>query len=91
MKIEAPWTDGQVAGLNAWQACGWVHPFTCPGPRMNAAHRAYQAEHGGDFGQLTATPAGWICPVCSYKQMWAHDFMFNGAPPEPQILRGDGR
>jgi hypothetical protein len=26
--IEAPWTDDQVASLNAYQACGYRHPFT---------------------------------------------------------------
>lgn len=24
---------------------------------------------------LIATNNGWICPVCDYKQNWAHDFM----------------
>jgi len=26
--IEAPWTDDQVASLNAYQKCGYHHPFT---------------------------------------------------------------
>lgn len=24
---------------------------------------------------LIATEEGWICPVCDYKQNWAHNFM----------------
>lgn len=24
--------------------------------------------------KLIATSEGWICPVCDYKQNWAHDF-----------------
>ena len=24
--------------------------------------------------KLIATEGGWICPVCDYKQNWAHDF-----------------
>lgn len=87
------WTPEQVAKLNEWQACPWVHPFTCGGDRGDAAHRAYAAEHGGDFGQLFATVDGWICPVCDYRQTWAHRFMFSGAPPDPPpgiLLASDG-
>jgi hypothetical protein len=30
-----------------------------------------------EFNQtnLIATENGWICPVCDYKQNWAHNFM----------------
>ena len=84
MKSEAPWTDEQVAGLNAWQACGYLHPFTCgSGDRMDAKHRAVQAKRGGDYGQLVATPEGWLCPACGYRQTWAHAVMLNGPPPRP--------
>lgn len=66
--IYAPWTDEQVAALNRWQACDWVHPFTC-GNRGDQDH-----EHtGGDI--LVATNAGWQCTSCDYTQNWAHDFM----------------
>lgn len=82
-KTRAPWTDEQCDKLNEFQKCRWSHPFTCGGNRSDAAHRAYQAQHGGDFGQLIAKPSGWICPVCLYHQDWAHDFMFRGAPPNP--------
>lgn len=80
MKIERktilpPWTPEQVEALNRFQRYPAYHPFTCGGDRMDAGHRAYQAEHGGDFGQLVATTEGWRCPVCGYRQDWAHEFM----------------
>ena len=73
--ITAPFSAAQVAALNAYQATARFHPFTCGGERMDAAHRARQAVHGGDFGQLVAEPDGWRCPVCNYRQDWAHAFM----------------
>jgi hypothetical protein len=75
-KITAPFTPEQVEGLNAWQRCEWVHPFTCGNDRGSAKHRAYAAankEH--DFGILRARREGWYCPVCGYAQDWAHEFM----------------
>jgi len=74
------WTAGQVKALNDWQGCVHLHPFTCGNNRMDEAHIAYQKEHGGDFGQLVATENGWICPVCGYKQNWAHNFMMQPLP-----------
>ena len=61
MKIKAPWTQEQVDALNAWQALGNVHPFTCGGK--------------GCREDLVAHEAGWHCPRCSNRQDWAHDFM----------------
>jgi hypothetical protein len=78
-KLTAPFSADTIAKLNAWQQSGMFHPFTCGGDRSDAAHQAYAKEHGGDLGQLVATPNGWICPVCGYKQNWAHSFM---APPD---------
>ena len=66
-KITPPWSPEQVAALNAWQANGRVHPFTC-GNRDTP-------EHDKDGGQLIADKTGWRCPVCGYRQYWAHDFM----------------
>ena len=45
---------------------------------MDDAHKAYKDEHGGDYGQLVATPNGWVCPVpgCDFTQDWAHAAMF---------------
>jgi hypothetical protein len=69
--VDAPFLPEQVASLNAYQSSGRMHPFTCAGDRGDAAHRAYQAENGGDLGQLVATEMGWICPVCGSTQDWA--------------------
>jgi hypothetical protein len=44
----APWTDAEVASLNDYQACPFVHPYT--------------GTRGADGEQvdLIATPDGWI-------------------------------
>lgn len=78
--IKVPFTPEQVEALNRWQNTPWVHPFTCGNDRGDDAHVAYQIEHGGDLGQLVATPEGWKCPVCGYSQDWAHDFMTRHPP-----------
>lgn len=63
------WMFGSsVEARNALQNCGKFHPYTCGNNRMDAAHTAYQKEHGGDFGQLVAIEGGWKCPVCDYTQ-----------------------
>lgn len=77
-KLTPPWSDEQVDALNRYQGESRFHPFTCGGDRADDAHKAYQAEHGGDFGQLVATNDGWVCPVCGYRQQWAHGFMARG-------------
>jgi hypothetical protein len=64
--VEAPWTPDQVRSLNAYQACGQMHPFTGDrGPN-------------GEETVLIATTDGWIeragGPVI---QTWAHLFMAN--------------
>lgn len=73
--VQAPWTTSQVDNLNAYQAAGYFHPFTCG--RRN--------EHREDPGVLVATVDGWHCPAdgCSYAQSWAHGFMTD--PPAPLI------
>lgn len=70
--IKAPWTQEQVDALNAWQKLGYVHEFTCP------------MDHPDDR-VLTATPAGWICPSCSYTQNWAHDHMADKSQHQPPL------
>lgn len=52
-----------------------VHPLTCGGKRHDEAHVAYQAEHGGDLGELISTSKGLMCPVpgCGYKQNWSYE------------------
>jgi hypothetical protein len=77
--IVAPWTPEQVAALNAYQEARQLHPFTCGNDRGDADHVAYQALNGGDFGQLVASVDGWHCPVCGYRQAWAHAYMASPA------------
>lgn len=60
-RIDAPFSAAQVLALNAYQVANYVHPFTCG---VNSLHR-----------DLVATPDGWICPDCDYRQRWAHAFM----------------
>lgn len=74
-EIYQPWTPEQVDALNAYQRSGAFHPFTCGRDRGNAAHSAYAEQHDEDNGQLVATSEGWKCPVCNYRQAWAHSFM----------------
>jgi ribosomal protein S27AE len=62
--IKAPFTEDQVASLNAYQKSEFVHPFTCV---------------CGDHIPLVATKDGWICNKCAYTQKWAHDFMADWA------------
>jgi hypothetical protein len=71
--VDAPFSLEQVQSLNAYQAARQGHPFTCGRDRRDGPHRAYQKKQGGDFGQLVAREAGWVCPVpgCSYVQGWA--------------------
>jgi len=65
------WTDEQVRKLNEFQACGHMHPFTCPG------------EGDCPSRELIATNEGWVCACGGYTQDWAHPMMFEGAPPNP--------
>lgn len=63
-QVEAPWTEDQVASLNAYQASGRGHPFT--GTRRL----------DGTETILIATTAGWVAnPGGPVVQTWAHDFM----------------
>lgn len=70
--IQAPWTQGQVNALNAYQLRNDRHPFTCANQgRQDHAVSALAGQHT----VLIATPEGWVCPACDYTQDWAHDFM----------------
>jgi hypothetical protein len=67
--LAAPWNEDQVSSLNAYQACGWHHPFTCG-----------EREPDGTHHVLVATSDGWQCPRCmargeGYFQTWCHVFM----------------
>lgn len=86
-RIEAPWTDEQVAALNRFQKLDHVHPFTCPHIHTlpcpctenrvpdNNCYRCLGAGKVMADRALTATPAGWVCLYCSYTQRWAHAVM----------------
>ncbi len=69
--IMPPWSDEQVAALNAYQRSGRYHPFTCP-HRDNGAHIQ---RDGADLGELVAMKNGWWCGDCGYTQKWPHRFM----------------
>ena len=79
MKRTAPWPPEFVDLLNAWQACGWTHPYTCP--NRDAGHPRT------DWSGLVATPDGWICRECDYRQDWAHDM--SELPPNPWDVIAD--
>lgn len=59
---EPIWTEEQVAKLNAHQADGRVHPYTCPGSRSFCEGQR----------SLIATRDGWVCRCGQYRQGWAH-------------------
>jgi hypothetical protein len=67
--IEAPWTENQVASLNAYQKVSNHHAFTCG-----------ERDPDGSEHVLVAMWEGWYCPRCaangkSYVQSWCHAFM----------------
>lgn len=64
--VQTPWTQGQVDSLNAFQRSGVMHPFTCGDDACRAAT---------DGEELLATPSGWVCRRCTYRQFWAHAWM----------------
>ena len=66
MDARAPFTDDQVVSLNAYQASGVMHPFTC-GQRDLPGHKPSD--------RLWASTNGWFCEHCDYTQDWAHGFM----------------
>jgi len=67
--IQAPFTPGQVAALNAYQG-GAGHPFTCGNDNCRGRARG----RGGRLA-LIAGADGWHCAACDYTQDWAHAFM----------------
>ena len=79
------WTQKQVDALNAFQACDHAHPFTCPN-RDTREHLEWEEGGGVHPPRLEATPQGWVCNSCNYRQFWAHGFMFDGPPPHPRKL-----
>ena len=82
-----PWTEDQVARLNEYQQCDWVHEFTCPNRGDDQHEEAFVvfAEGIKKGGALEARRDGFHCSVCGYHQTWAHDFMVLGAPHRPVL------
>lgn len=74
-----PWGPDQVDSLNAYQAEAPMHPFTC----INRGDDGHPFE-----GLLLATPSGWVCPDCDYRQDWAHAFMadWSWRAPTPHMM-----
>lgn len=63
-QVIAPFTPDQVASLNAYQASGVFHEYTC-GSEVCPVKQAV----------LVAAEDGWRCPAgCGYRQYWAHRF-----------------
>jgi hypothetical protein len=79
----SPWTPEEVLNLEAWQACTWVHPYTC-GPCRDADPTdrdrlsMWRSDH-----PLVPTVNGWRCPTCNYRQNWCYGPMVYGPPPNP--------
>lgn len=92
-QIRPPWTAEQVAKLNRFQHYGFVHEYTClymhTKPCECGGHnpKCHLCLGGGAVladRTLVATPDGWICPHCTYKQDWAHPMMLMAwiGPPD---------
>jgi len=83
MRVEAPWTEEQVANLCEWQRGGFVHPFTCPEHGGIAVPDGASDVHWFEV-LLLPTRTGWVCSdrSCDYTQSWAHGYMVMRACPE---------
>ena len=60
-RVDAPFSEDQVRSLNEYQKSGVFHEFTCGTDNCREI--------------LIAEKDGWRCPVCGYRQYWAHPFM----------------
>jgi hypothetical protein len=72
----AIWSDDQVAKINEWQSCGWVHPLTCAN-RNDSWHK----DEDGDEVLPIAIPQGLVCRSCGYRQFHVPVVCLAGAPP----------
>lgn len=52
-----------IRKLNQHQHSGRTHPFTCGRKRTDEHHLDGE-------GILLATPQGWMCPYCDYRQKY---------------------
>jgi hypothetical protein len=64
VSVAPPFTPEQVASLNAYQASGAFHPYTCGNDDCHGVK--------GQHASLVARADGWHCPACDYTQEWAH-------------------
>ena len=55
-----------IKRLNDRQTSGEYHPYTCGGNRTDDHHLDGE-------GILLATPTGWVCPYCDYKQPYRQE------------------
>jgi hypothetical protein len=79
------WTDEQVAGVQAWQECGWVHPLTCANHNDN-----WHRDEDGEEVLPIALPQGLVCRSCGYRQFQVPPMCFEGSPPNPWETNEDG-
>lgn len=63
-KFTPPYTREEVESINAFQASGVFHPFTCP-----------NEDHDPGQVNLEATEQGMRCPQCDYTQGWVWHWM----------------
>jgi hypothetical protein len=74
------WSDAQVAKINEWQSCGWVHPLTC------ANHNdSWHKDEDGEEVLPIAIRQGLVCRSCGYRQFRIPVVCLDGAPPNPAI------
>jgi hypothetical protein len=69
--VQAPFSEDQLASVNAYQACGVLPPFRCISDSCPRRGRARSVLH--------CEPEGLYCtaPGCGYQQDWAPEFMAN--------------
>lgn len=66
-------TDDEIASFDAYQAAGFMHPFTCG----NKDRRGEFPHPNGGDDVLVAMFDGLYCPSCNYCQGWAHPWMLD--------------
>lgn len=73
-----------IDALNAQQCSRLVHPYTC-GNRDAAS----MALHLDGEGILVATPDGWVCPYCDYRQPLAGFSLLSSSSHAPSDSPSD--
>jgi hypothetical protein len=78
-KYPVIWTDEQVATLQAWQDCGWVHQLTC----ANRPHGFFDEDGNALDDALIPTSRGLFCGGCDYHQTTVPEVCLGPLPPNP--------